>query len=657
MNDIKREIDELRKKITYHSRLYYEKDAPEISDYEYDMMFRRLVELESEHPEYASRTSPTVRVGGAALDKFEKVAHTVRLGSLQDVFDFDELRAFIENIDEDDEYSVEYKIDGLSVALTYEDGVFVLGATRGDGLIGENVTENLRTVRSIPLEIPYKGRLVVRGEVYMPRASFEKLNAAREERGEQLFANPRNAAAGSLRQLDSKITASRGLDIFIFNVQESDRVFETHAESLAFLADQGFTTLPGAKVVRGVDEIVGAIEQFGEDRASLPFDIDGAVVKINKLSRRVEIGENTSTPKWAVAYKYPPERKETTLKDIQVNVGRTGVLTPLAILEPVFIAGSTVSRATLHNLEFIRERDLRIGDRVVLIKAGDIIPRIEEAVKSKRTGAEREFSFPDRCPSCGEPVFRDEGEAAYRCTNALCPAQATRNLIHFAAKDAMNIDGMGPALIEALYSAGLIRDASDFYSLTAEQLAALDRMGEKSAANAVAAIEATKTRGLASLLYALGIRQVGDKAAEALAKKFTDIEDYFTLTVEALTTVDDIGEITAQNIVNYFSHPQTRELIDRFKAHGLVTTYVGETAQSALLEGLTFVLTGTLPNMTRDEASKLIERNGGKVASSVSKKTSYVLAGEDAGSKLTKARTLGVAVIDEDGLLDMIGRG
>jgi len=655
MDEVKSEIDSLRKEIARHSRLYYEKDAPEISDYEYDMMFRRLVELEAEHPEYASPSSPTVRVGGAALDKFEKVAHTVRLGSLQDVFDFDELRAFINNIDEGDEYSVEYKIDGLSVALTYENGLFVLGATRGDGLVGETVTENLRTVRSIPLEIPYKRRLVVRGEVYMPRAAFERLNERRAEAEEPLFANPRNAAAGSLRQLDPKITASRGLDILIFNVQESDRQFTTHKESLDFLANQGFTVLPNEKIASSVDGIIEAIEEFGEKRGTLPFDIDGAVVKINRLSRRVEIGENTSTPKWAVAYKYPPERKETKLLDVQVNVGRTGVLSPLAVLEPVFIAGTTVSRATLHNADFIRERDIRIGDTVILIKAGDIIPRIEEVVKSKRTGAEREFRFPDRCPSCGEPVYREEGEAAYRCTNSLCPAQAQRSLIHFASRDAMNIDGMGPALIEALYGAGMLRDPSDFYSLTVDMLASLDRMGERSASNAIAAIEATKTRGLASLLNALGIHQVGEKAAQAIAAKFKDIENLFTATVEQLAEVDDIGEITAQNVVNYFSHPQTRELVDRLKAHGVDCTQKGEEQASDKLAGLTFVLTGTLPTMTRDEASKLIERNGGKVSSSVSKKTSYVVAGEEAGSKLTKAQALGVNVIDEAGLLAMIG--
>ena len=654
MDAIKQEIDKLRREITHHSKLYYENDAPEISDYEYDMMFRRLQELEAAHPEYASPTSPTVRVGGAALDRFTKVTHAVQLGSLQDVFDFDELRDFISNIDENDEYSVEYKIDGLSVALTYDNGVFSLGATRGDGFIGENVTENLRTIRSIPLEIPYRGHLVVRGEVYMPRASFEKLNERRAEADEPLFANPRNAAAGSLRQLDSKITASRGLDIFIFNVQESDMTFKTHSESLAFLAGQGFTILPNAQTVRGVDAVIGAIEQFGADRAALPFDIDGAVVKINDLARRVEIGENTSTPKWAVAYKYPPERKETKLIDIQVNVGRTGVLSPLAILEPVFIAGSTVSRATLHNLDFIREREIKIGDTVVLFKAGDIIPRIEGVVKSKRNGTERDFVFPTHCPSCGEPVYRADGEAAYRCTNSMCPAQAKRSLIHFASRDAMNIDGMGPAIVEALYDAELIRDPADFYTLKAEQLSALDRMGEKSAANIITAIEATKTRGLAPLLNALGIDQVGEKAAQVLAKKFPDIEMFFTATVEDLARVEDIGEITAQNIVNFFSHPQTRELIDRLKAQGVDCTNVMTAQQSAKLDGLSFVLTGTLPTMKRDDAAKLIEDNGGAVKSSVSKKTSYVVAGEEAGSKLTKAQALGVKIIDEDGLLALI---
>lgn len=656
MDSAKREIDELRSKIEYHSKLYYINDSPEISDYEYDMMFRRLVDLEAAHPEYYSPSSPTVRVGGAALDKFEKVAHTTQLGSLQDVFDFDELRDFINGIDRNDEYSVEYKIDGLSVALTYENGEFVLGATRGDGFVGENVTANLRTILSIPLKIPYTGRLVVRGEVYMPRSSFVRLNAEREESGEPLFANPRNAAAGSLRQLDSKIAAHRGLEIFIFNVEASEENFSSHSESLKFLSEIGFVILPNEKVVRGVDGIIETIEQFGRDRNDLPFDIDGAVVKINSLARRVEIGENTSTPKWAVAYKYPPEQKETKLLDIQINIGRTGVLTPLAILEPVPLAGSTVSRATLHNLDFIRERDIHIGDTVVVQKAGDIIPCIVESVKSKRNGSEREFVFPDTCPSCGEPVYREEGEAAFRCTNVLCPAQALRNMIHFASRDAMNIDGMGPALIESIWKAGLIRDASDFYILKKDQLAELERMGKKSASNIVASIDATRGRGLASLLFALGIRQVGGKAAEVLAREFPDIELFFNVTLEQLTAIDDIGVITAHNIINYFSHPQTRLLIDRFKERGVDCTYHGTVRQSNVFEGMTFVLTGTLPTMTRDEASKIITENGGKTSSSVSKKTTYVLAGTEVGSKLTTAQNLGINIIDEETFLKMAGR-
>ncbi|MBQ3099511.1 MAG: NAD-dependent DNA ligase LigA, partial [Clostridia bacterium] len=580
MDPIKLEIEELRKKIEYHSGLYYENDAPEISDYEYDMMFRRLTELEREHPEYYSASSPTARVGGAALDKFEKVSHTTKLGSLQDVFDFDELSSFVSGIDEDDEYSVEYKIDGLSVALTYENGEFVLGATRGDGYIGEDVTANLRTIRSVPLKIPYNGRLVVRGEVYMPRSSFERLNEERELNDEPLFANPRNAAAGSLRQLDSKITARRGLDIFIFNVEDSERRFETHGESLEFLKSLGFVTLPDARIVKGIGAVIDSVKDFGEKRPELPFDIDGAVIKINSLARRSEIGENTSTPKWAVAYKYPPEQKETKLLDIQVNVGRTGVLTPLAILEPVRLAGTTVSRATLHNLDFIRERDIHIGDTVVVQKAGDIIPCIVEAVKSKRDGGETAFTFPDKCPSCGEAVYREEGEAAYRCTNALCPAQALRNMIHFASRDAMNIDGMGPALINSLWNAGLVKDASDFYVLKKEELYELDRMGDKSAGKIVDAIDATRGRGLGNLLFALGIHQVGSKAAEALAKAFPDIELFFELDAESLTSLDDIGDITAQNIINYFSHPQTRALIDRLKERGVDCTYRGELPQS-----------------------------------------------------------------------------
>lgn len=653
MDKILQEIEALRESLRYHSRLYYENDAPEISDYDYDMMFRRLCELEEKYPQYKNDASPTVRVGGKALEKFEKVTHNVRMGSLQDVFSYEELKEFISRIDENDEYSIEYKIDGLSVSLTYENGFLQMGATRGDGYVGENVTENIRTIRTLPLEIPYKGHLVVRGEVYMPRASFEKLNLQRHEAGETLFANPRNAAAGSLRQLDSKIAASRGLDIFIFNIQESELSFDKHDEGLHFLSGQGFKTVHGAKTVRGIDNIIKTVSDYGESRDTLPFDIDGAVIKINEIARRAEIGENTNTPKWAVAYKFPPERKETKLVDIRVNVGRTGVLTPLAILEPVFISGSTVSKATLHNLDFIRERDIHIGDYVTVQKAGDIIPEIVFCDPKKRKEV-TEFNFPNFCPSCGERVYREEGEAAYRCTNIACPAQALRNIEHFASRDAMNIEGMGPAVVEALFEAELIRDVSDIYYLKAEEVASLERMGEKSAANLIESIEASKERGLASLLYALGIRQIGKKAAESIAKKFNDIDIYYSLSKEELCGIDDIGGISAENVVNYFSHPQTKVIIDRLKAAGVVTSYESELPISNIFEGMTFVLTGTLPTMTRNEASDIIIANGGKVSGSVSKKTSYLLAGEEAGSKLTKAQSLGVKIIDEEEFLRMV---
>ncbi|MBE6572884.1 MAG: NAD-dependent DNA ligase LigA [Ruminococcaceae bacterium] len=653
MYNIIKEIEELREKLVYHSKLYYENDSPEISDYEYDMMFRRLVELENEYPQFKTDTSPTVRVGGAALEKFEKVTHPVKMGSLQDVFSFEELSDFISKIDDNDEYCVEYKIDGLSVGLTYENGKLILGATRGDGIVGENVTENIKTIRSIPLEIPYKEHLIVRGEVYMPRSSFENLNIQREASGQALFANPRNAAAGSLRQLDSRITAKRNLDIFIFNVQESDLTFKNHDESLDFLRSQGFKTVQDRKTVCGINNIIAAVTEFGENRKVLPFDIDGAVIKMNSLSRRIEIGENTSTPKWAVAYKFPPEQKETKLIDIQVNVGRTGVLTPLAILEPVFIAGTTVSKATLHNLDFIRERDINIGDFVTVQKAGDIIPEIV-SVNIKKRETVKEFHFPEFCPSCGEPIYKEEGEAAYRCTNLACPAQALRNIEHFASRDAMNIDGMGPAVVEALYNAGLVKNVSDLYYLNASDIENIDRMGETSAKNLIDAVNASKSRGLDNLLYALGIRQIGKKAARTLANRFNDIDMYYNLTLEQLCSVDDIGSISAENIINYFSHIKTKEIIERLKNAGVVTTYETEALRSNRFEGMTFVLTGTLPTMTRNEASDIIIANGGKVSGSVSKKTSYVLAGEEAGSKLTKAQNLGITVINEEEFLEMV---
>ena len=655
MDDILTKITELRRLVAYHSRKYYVDDDPVISDYEYDKLFYSLVELENKYPEYRDDNSPTARVGGQAVDKFEKLTHTVPLKSLTDVFSYEELAGFISKLEEEYgelEYTVECKIDGLSAAVHYEDGALVYGATRGDGYIGENVTSNIRTIASLPLTLGYEGVLEVRGEVFMPKASFESLNAQREKSGESLFANPRNAAAGSLRQLDPKIAAARRLDIFCFNLQYCDISFETHSETIEFMRSLGFKVVPFCKVVRGVQSVLNAVTELGELRASLPYDIDGAVIKVNSLAKRIEIGEGTGTPKWAVAYKYPPEQQMTELVDITVQIGRTGVMTPVAILKPVKIAGSLVGKATLHNIDYITEKDIRIGDTVVVQKAGDIIPEIARSVKEKRTGSEVPYSMPTHCPVCGEPAVRDD-EAAVRCTNIACPAQLLRNIEHFASKGAMDIDGLGPSLVKALVDKGLVSGIADLYYLDYEKVASLDRMAEKSALNLKSAIEASKERGLARLLYALGIRQIGEKAAEALAAQFSDIEAYFSLTSEELCTVDDIGEISAYNIINFFSHPGTRETVDRLKAAGVKVCEKSAEKKDTRFEGLTFVLTGTLPTMTRSEAEEIIKSFGGKTSSSVSKKTSYVLAGEEAGSKLTKAQILGVTVIDEDTFIEM----
>ena len=662
-NQAKQRIDELRKTLAYHARLYYQMDAPEISDYEYDALFRELSELEAAFPEFDDPNSPTKRVGGAASEKFRKVAHAVPMGSLDDVFSEEELTGFLremEKILEKPVYSVEPKIDGLSVGLTYENGSLTLGATRGDGLVGEDVTANLRTVRSIPLTLPEPiPHLVVRGEVYMPREVFNELNAVRESEGLSLFANPRNAAAGSLRQLDPTITASRRLDILVFNLQEgnpfSEGAPESHGKTLDRLEKLGFHVLPHRIVTSDPEEVIAHVRRLGEMRSSLPFDIDGAVIKIDGLADRATVGEGTGRPKWAVAYKYPPEQQTTRLLDITLQVGRTGVLTPTAELSPVRLAGSTVSRATLHNDGFISERDIRIGDLVVVQKAGDIIPEIVSAVKEKRDGSERVFRMPDVCPSCGHPVVRDEAGAgaAVRCVYAGCPAQRARGIIHFASKAAMNIDGLGPAVIGALLEAGLIRDAADLYTLKREDVAALDRLGEKSADNLLSAIEKSKTRGLERLLCAFGIRQVGEVAAAALAQKFGSLTALSEATYEDLCAVPDVGDVTASGIVEFFSSDENRELIGRLAEAGVSMTAEKKQTGDSLV-GLTFVLTGTLPNMTRDEATSLIVAAGGRVSGSVSKKTSYVVAGSEAGSKLTKAETLGVPVIDEEALLALL---
>lgn len=656
---------ELEKQLEYHSRLYYVEDSPEISDYDYDMLFKELCRLEEEYPQFASKTSPTKRVGGEALQKFNEVIHNIPLDSLADVFDYGEVNDFIarmKSYDPDCDFSVECKIDGLSVSLVYENGVFVRGATRGNGKVGEDVTENLKTIRTIPLKLdcdePY---VEVRGEVYMSKKAFEKLNSRREEAGESLFANPRNAAAGTLRQLDSKITASRRLDIFIFNYQTGSKTFEKHDESLDWLQSVGFTVLSQRKTLSEAEDVIAEIEKIGAMREKLPFGIDGVVIKVNSLPLRKTIGENLSTPKWAVAYKFPPEEKETTLLDIVIQVGRTGVLTPNAVLEPVSLAGTTVSRATLHNLDFIREKDLRIGDRVIVRKAGDIIPEVVKALPEKRGGNVREFEMPMFCPSCGEPVIADaddenqSGSAAYRCTNSDCPAQLLRNITHFASKGAMDIDGLGPNLVAALHREKLVNSIADLYYLKAEEVAKLDRMGKKSADNLIAAIEKSKKAGLARLIYALGIRQVGEKAAQVLAAEFNDIEALFAADREKLCNISDVGGITADHIINFFSHHQTRELIAKLRNAGVECSYKSNVADDKL-SGLTFVITGTLPTMKRDEATALIESHGGKVSGSVSGKTSYLVAGEDAGSKLTKAQALGVNIISEEELIDLIGK-
>lgn len=658
----KKEISELRKKIDRAAKLYYTEDNPEITDYEYDMMMRRLSELETLFPELVTEDSPTRRVGGKVLDKFEKVVHDVKMGSLSDVFSFGEAEDFLRKsadvLGYEPYFSVEPKIDGLSVSLEYRDGKFVRGSTRGDGITGENVTENLKTIKTIPLslpdEIPF---LEVRGEVYMPKKSFAKLNAECEENGKTPFANPRNAAAGSLRQLDPKIAAKRGLDIFIFNIQRCEgKTFLSHTEGLDYLEKEGFHVIPERKKIKGAFNITERIKELGEKRGKLSYDIDGVVIKADIIAERETLGENINTPKWAVAYKFPPEQQKTKVTDITAQVGRTGVLTPKAILTPVKIAGSTVSAATLHNIDFITEKDIRIGDTVILQKAGDIIPEVVSVCKDMRTGKEMPYQFPKYCPSCGEPVYRDADEAATRCTNSTCPAQIERNIEHFASRDAMNIEGMGPAVVKSLISAGLVKDISDLYSLKTEEVEPLERMGKKSAEKLILSIENSKSRGLDKLIYALGIRNIGEKAAKSLASHFEDIENLFSATKEELVSIEDFGEITADDVINFFSHSQTKELVEKLKSAGVKTRYEKE-KKGDIFGGLTFVLTGTLPTLSRSEASKIIESYGGKCVSSVSKNTDFVLAGDAAGSKLTKAEALGIKIIDEDGLMKMINEG
>ncbi len=650
-------VQQLRAEIDYHSKRYYDEDAPEIEDDAFDALTQELKNLETAYPSLITADSYTQRVHGELSKLFTPVQHAVPLGSLQDVFSLGEVRDFDRRVREtvkNPVYVVEPKIDGLSIALEYENGLFVRGATRGDGITGEDVSANLRGIASIPWELPEKvSRLIVRGEVYMPRATFAKLVEQQEQNGEKTFKNPRNAAAGSLRQKDPAVTKSRGLDLFIFNLQliEGETLLG-HAASLQRLKTLGFPVVPFYAVTDSVEKVVGEIQRIGEVRQSLPFDIDGAVVKVDNFTDRDVLGETSKFPKWAVAYKYPPEEKETTLLDVTVAVGRTGVLTPTGIFEPVTLAGTTVSRATLHNEDFIKEKNLAIGDRVVLRKAGDIIPEVVRVVHHQADVAV--YAMPHTCPSCGSVVHREEGEAALRCSNPTCPAQSLRNLIHFCSRDAMDIEGLGPAVLEQLTNAGLVNAVYDLYDLDFEAVAVLEGLGEKSAENFKKAIEKSKENDFYRVIYALGIRHVGEKAAKLLASTFGSMDALLSASEQQLCAIDGFGEIMAKSVIEFLGQNGTKYLIERLQAAGVNMQAQATTTTDTRFAGMTFVLTGTLPTMKRDEAAALIEQHGGKTSSSVSKKTGMVLAGEDAGSKLTKAQSLGIPIIDEAAFLKML---
>ena len=655
--EAKEEIRRLTQQLNEANYRYYVLDDPTITDYEYDMALRRLENLEAAHPELIAPDSPTQRVGGSPLSQFEKVEHPVPLESLQDVFSLAELAEFTDRVRETiptPEYTVEPKVDGLSVALEYVDGVFVRGATRGDGRIGEDVTENLRTVRSIPMQLenaPH--RLIVRGEVFMPKAVFEKLNAEREQNGEPLFANPRNAAAGSLRQLDPKIAAKRQLDILIFNLQLCEgKEFSTHSETLDYLRSLRFKVIPYALCTEQA-RIDREIAEVDERRYTLSYDIDGAVVKLNDLAGRTRLGSTAKFPRWAAAYKYPPEIKQTVLRDIVVQVGRTGVLTPKAVVDPVRLAGTTVTNATLHNQDFITEKDIRIGDTVRIRKAGEIIPEILGVVPELRPADAKPYRLPSLCPVCGAPVERDPDGAALRCTGAECPAQLSRNIAHFVSRDAMDIDGLGSAIVDQLIEAGQIHSPADLYYLTLDQVASLWKNGDKAPRKLLASIEKSKENDLSRLIYALGIRQVGAKAGKILAQEFGTLDALMEADVERLTQVRDVGAVTAESIVSWFRSPQSRHLIQRLREAGVNFNCEIEITDRRF-EGKTFVLTGALTRFTREEATERIELLGGKASGSVSKKTSYVVAGENAGSKLRKANELGIPVLTEEDFLEMI---
>lgn len=658
--EAEKRIDELNRITAYHAKKYYDDDNPEISDFEYDMLMVELKSLEKKYPEFVTKDSLTQHVGGTVKEGFEKVEHEVPLQSLQDIFDFDELYAFDERVKksldvEHLKYVVETKIDGLSVSLEYIEGKFVRGATRGNGLVGEDITENLKTIKNIPQKLKEPVTITVRGEVFIGKKEFEQMNEEREANEETLFANARNAAAGSLRQLDSSIAASRPLDIFIFNVQKSETItFESHYESLQKLKELGFNVNPVANVCNNIEDVIKEIEKIGDNREELSFGIDGAVIKVDNLEYREILGVNAKTPKWAIAYKYPPEMKETTLKDIICQVGRTGAITPMAILEPVKVAGSTISKTTLHNEDFIKEKDLKIGDKVLIQKAGDVIPEVVRVVTEKRTGEELEFEMPKQCPVCGADAVREEGEAVIRCIGIECPAKLHRNILHFVSRECMNIMGLGDEIVQDLLNRKLINNIADLYDLKLEDFASLKKDGKKFAQNLIDSIEKSKSNEFYRLINGFGIRNIGSNAAKKIVKKYKNIESLMAASVESLIMVEDLGEKRAENVYEFFAQEQTKDLINRLKKAGVNMESEDDELIDERFAGKTFVLTGTLEKYSRDEAKKIIESFGGKASGSVSKKTDYVLAGEEAGSKLTKAQDLGVTIITEQEFEDMI---
>ncbi len=661
VEEAKKRIISLRTQLEYHAKKYYDEDKPEISDFEYDMMMNELKNLENSFPELITKESLTQRVGGTVKEGFAKVTHEVPLQSLQDIFNFEELKAFDERMKKEANqnnlplsYVVETKIDGLSVSLEYKKGIFYRGATRGNGSIGEDVTENLKTIKTIPKKLTEDIDITVRGEVFISKDAFEHLNEEREVLEEPLFANARNAAAGSLRQLDSSITKKRPLDIYCFNVQKSELQFTSHEESLEYLEKLGFQVNPIHMVCENVEEAISAINKIGDDRENLSFGIDGAVIKVDNLELREKIGTTFKVPKWAIAYKYPPEKKETILKDIICQVGRTGAITPMAILEPVKVAGSTISKTTLHNEDFIKEKGLKIGDTVVIQKAGDVIPEVVEVVTSKRDGTQKDFVMPDKCPVCGAMAIREEGEAVLRCIGIECSAKLLRNLVHFVSKEGMDIHGLGYAIVEELVNRKLIKNIADIYYLKLEDIASLKKNGTKFAQNLMDAIIASKNNDLSKLINAFGIRQVGTKSARILAKTFKNIDNLMQATQEELVNIPDIGEITANSVFEFFKQDQTKDIIDKLKQAGVNMESLEQEVEDTRFEGKIFVLTGSLEKYSRDEASKIIEKFGGKTSSTVSKKTSYVLAGEEAGSKLIKAEQLGINIISEQEFEEMI---